>query len=212
MAGRDYGFCIDQGPLYTAQNLSSYSLISHDECDFSSQCHSSVQNYSTALLHHCHKSCNWVPWQSAPTSCMLLHTPILYTDKCKIHSIHSPKSFHRLLRLFPVSTISTTLPALFLHMQMLCLLMAHGLYYHHLHNIFWSSIFTHALQARCEMRVSPPFILLLLSFFPWGLPQQGICLVSVTFSLVLHDSSCTFLMKVSLGWNWEESFSDSATV
>lgn len=212
MARWDYGLCIHQGPLYTTQNRSSHSLTFHDEYNFSSQCHSSAQNCSVSfciivlsleieylhnLLPHLASCCILPSWTQTEIWNMFytvskVVSPFLYLG----YSL-CPKS--QLPFQFCFSTC---------RFCDYCLLMTHRVYCHHLHNIFWSSIFTHSVQARCEMRFSPPFLLLLLSSVPQGLSQQCICicLISVFLSCVIHDSSCTCFTKTFLGWNWEEFF------
>lgn len=212
MARWDYGLRIHQGPLYTAQNRSLHSLTFHDEYNFSSQCHSSAQNSSVSFciivlsleIEYLHNllphlaSCCILPsctqteiWNMFYTVSKVV-SPFLYLG----YSL-CPKPQLPFQLCFSTCRVCDD-----------CLLMTHRVYCHHLHNIFWSSIFSHSIQARCEMRSPPPSLLLLLPSFPQGLSQQCICicLVSVILARVIHDSSCTCLMETFLGWNWEGFF------
>lgn len=170
MARWDYGLPIHQGPLYTAQTRSSHSLTFHDEYNFSSQCHSSAQNCSVSFciivlsleIEYLHNllphlaSCCILPsctqteiWNMFYTVSKVV-SPFLYLGYSLCPKFQLPFQI-----CFSTCRFCDH-----------CLLMTHRVYCHHLHNIFWSSIFTHSVQARCEMRFFsslPPSAAFLLS-------------------------------------------------
>lgn len=105
--------------------------------------------------------------------------------------------------------------ALFLNEYILWLWMAQ-IYGHHPYHTFWSSIFTHPVQARCEMKFLSPSLLLLLSSFPWTPRARGRYLSCISYPfpcITWFFMYMSYRIRMfSLWWNWEEVFSYSVTL